>query len=208
MTQFWNCFPASITAERLNYGEIMSGNIMFWPRFVVPLIVIGPILAFGSGAHAQTITGTITGTIAQTNTLLAQVSAQAGIPFVPAPAPGARAILVSETAEPTESRLCVRAGLGLSVPEISGPQMTLEHGLFGCPTNTGGLPVVVIQDPSLQAPPASRTGEYNLNVTLRYRLLQVKQVQLVASASDQGVAYSLNSPVSGNNLLLAMSLIF
>jgi hypothetical protein len=84
----------------------------------------------------------------------------------------------------------------------------VEHGLFGCPTNTGGLPIVVLQDPALQAPPASRTGDYTLDVTVRYRVLRMRQMQLVASASEQGVGYSLNSPVSGNNLLLAMSLVF
>jgi hypothetical protein len=33
-------------------------------------------------------------------------------------------------------------------------------------------------------------------------------MQVIASASEQGVGYSLDSPVSGNNLLLSMSLIF
>jgi hypothetical protein len=98
--------------------------------------------------------------------------------------------------------------LGLTVPMMAGPPMTVEHGLFGCPTNTGGLPVVVLQDPALQAPPTSRTGEYNLDVTVRYRLLQLRHMQVIASASDQGVGYSLDSPVSGNNLMLSMSLIF
>jgi hypothetical protein len=86
--------------------------------------------------------------------------------------------------------------------------MTVEHGLYGCPTNTGGLPVVVLQDPLLQPPPTSRTGEYNLDVTVRYRLLQLTHMELVATAAEQGVGYSLDSPVSGNNLLLGMSLIF
>jgi hypothetical protein len=84
----------------------------------------------------------------------------------------------------------------------------VEHGLFGCPTNTGGLPIIVLQDPVLQPPPTSRTGDYNLDVTVRYRLLQMKHMQVIASATEQGVGYSLSSPVSGNNLLLAMSLIF
>ena len=183
---------------------------MFWPQFNVPATAIGLLVAFGSTALAQTLTQTAAQTGAQTqvdaNTLLAEVSEQAGIPYVPAPKPVTAA--VSDMADPSESRLCVRAGLGLSVPVIAGPQMTVEHGLFGCPTNTGGLPIVVLQDPTLQAPPTSRTGDYNLDVTIRYRVLQMKRMQLVASASDQGVGYSLNSPVSGNNLLLAMSLIF
>jgi hypothetical protein len=58
------------------------------------------------------------------------------------------------------------------------------------------------------ATPPSRTGDYTLDVTVRYRVLRMRQMQLVASASEQGVGYSLNSPVSGNNLLLAMSLVF
>jgi hypothetical protein len=130
----------------------------------------------------------------------------AGIPYLPAPKPDV--IAVSDNADPTESRLCIRAGLGVSVPMMAGPQLTVEHGLFGCPTNTGGLPIVVVQDPALQPPPDSRAGDYNLNVTVRYRLVQLSHLQVVASASDQGVGYSLNSPVSGNNLLLAVSLIF
>jgi hypothetical protein len=115
---------------------------------------------------------------------------------------------MTDTVETTESRLCVRAGVGLSVPVIAGPQMTVEHGLIGCPTNTGGLPIVVVQDPALQAPPTTRTGDYNLDITIRYRLLQVKHMQVLAVASEQGLGYSLSSPVSGNNVLLGMSLVF
>jgi hypothetical protein len=169
---------------------------MFWPRFVLSTMVLCVMLASGKAALAQTAS--------PANALLAQVSAAAGIPYLPAPV----VVALSDAADPAQSRLCVRAGLGLSVPVIAGPQMTVEHGLFGCPTNTGGLPIVVLQDPALQAPPASRTGDYTLDVTVRYRVLRMRQMQLVASASEQGVGYSLNSPVSGNNLLLAMSLVF
>ena len=170
---------------------------MFWPRFGFP-VAVGLALTWGCAASAQTMP--------PSTTLLAEVSAQADISYLPAPKPDATSL--SDEVDPAEQRLCVRAGLGLSVPMISGPQMTVEHGLFGCPTNTGGLPIIVLQDPALQPPPASRTGEYNLDVTVRYRLLQSKRLQVIASASDQGVGYSLNGPVSGNNLLLAMSLIF
>jgi hypothetical protein len=176
----------------------MSGDIMFWPQFTALGTVVSLMLAFGPAALAQTAP--------PASTLLAEVSAQAGIPYLPSPKPNT--VALSETFDATESRLCVRAGLGLTVPMMAGPQMTVEHGLFGCPTNTGGLPVVVLQDPSLQAPPTSRTGEYNLDVTVRYRLLQLSHMQVIASASEQGVGYSLDSPVSGNNLLLSMSLIF
>jgi hypothetical protein len=176
----------------------MSGDTMFWPQFTLPAIAISLVLSFAPPALAQPAP--------PANTLLAAVSAEAGIPYLPAPTPGV--ISVSATARAPEQRLCVRAGLGLSVPTMAGPEMTVEHGLYGCPTNTGGLPIIVLQDPALQAPPASRTGDYTLDVTVRYRLLKLHQMQLVASASEQGVGYSLNSPVSGNNLLLAMSLIF
>jgi hypothetical protein len=176
----------------------MSGDIMFWPQFTFPASVIALMLALGPAALAQSAP--------PANTLLAEVSAEAGIPYLPAPK--AATVALSETFDATESRLCVRAGLGLTVPMMAGPPMTVEHGLFGCPTNTGGLPVVVLQDPALQAPPTSRTGEYNLDVTVRYRLLQLRHMQVIASASDQGVGYSLDSPVSGNNLMLSMSLIF
>jgi hypothetical protein len=169
---------------------------MFWPRFVLSTMVLCVMLTSGKAALAQTAS--------PANALLAAVSAEAGIPYLPAPV----VVALSDAADPAQSRLCVRAGLGLSVPVIAGPQMTVEHGLFGCPTNTGGLPIVVLQDPALQAPPASRTGDYTLDVTVRYRVLRMRQMQLVASASEQGVGYSLNSPVSGNNLLLAMSLVF
>jgi hypothetical protein len=177
---------------------------MFWPQLRPAALAIALISAPGSVAFAQTAAPAPQATA----TLLASVSAQAGIPYNPAPQPGSRAAGLPGADTPTESRLCVRAGMGLSVPEIAGPPMTVESGLFGCPTNTGGLPVIVLQDPTLQPPPTSRTGEYNLDLTVRYRLLRVKQMQLVASASDQGVGYSMNTPVSGNNLLFAMSLIF
>ena len=171
---------------------------MFWPQLGLSTVLLGAALALAPAALAQTVP--------PANTLLAEVSAEAGIPYLPAPKPDV--VALSDSADPAESRLCVRAGLGLSVPVIAGPQMTVEHGLFGCPTNTGGLPIVVLRDPTLQAPPTSRTGDYNLDVTIRYRLLELRRTQIVASASEQGVGYSLNSPVSGNNLLLAMSLIF
>jgi hypothetical protein len=176
----------------------MSGDIMFWPQFALPAAVAGLMLTTGPAALAQAT--------APANTLLAEVSAQAGIPFLPAPKPDT--IATSDNADATESRLCLRAGMGLSVPMMAGPPMTVEHGLYGCPTNTGGLPVVVLQDPLLQPPPTSRTGEYNLDVTVRYRLLQLTHMELVATAAEQGVGYSLDSPVSGNNLLLGISLIF
>jgi hypothetical protein len=175
----------------------MSGYTMFQPQFTFALMM-GLALVFGPAALAQTVP--------PTNTLLASVSAEAGIPYLQAPKPGSPAM--PGTADATAPPLCVRAGLGLSVPMMAGPQLTVEHGLFGCPTNTGGLPIIVLQDPVLQPPPASRTGDYNLNVTVRYRLLQMKHMQLIATATEQRVGYSLNSPVSGNNLLLAMSLIF
>ena len=167
---------------------------MFSPQFNLAAI-LGLVLASAPAALAQTA--------APGYALQASVSAQAGIPYLPAPQASA-----ADSTDDIEPPLCVRAGLGLSVPVIAGPQLTVEHGLYGCPTNTGGLPIVVLQVPTLQAPPSSRTGDYNLDVTVRYRLLQLRQMQLVASASEQGVGYSLDSPVSGNNLLLAMSLIF
>ena len=170
---------------------------MFRPQFVLVAAFAGLVLASAPAALAQTAM--------PTNSLLAEVSAQAGLPYLPAPKPDLLA--VSTDADATESRLCVRAGVGLTVPVIAGP-VTVEHGLFGCPTNTGGLPIVVLQDPTLKPPPTSRSGDYTLDVTVRYRLLEVRHMQLVASVSDQGVGYSLNSPVSGNNLLLGMSLVF
>jgi hypothetical protein len=176
----------------------MSGDIMFWPKFVLSASVISLMLVSGPAALAHTAP--------PVNRLLAEVSAEAGIPYLPAPRPSL--VATTDDSDAMESRLCVRAGLGLSVPVMAGPQMTVEHGLFGCPTHTGGLPIVVLQDPALQPPPTSRTGDYNLDVTVRYRLLQLRHIQVIASASDQGVGYSLSSPVSGNNLLLAMSLIF
>ncbi len=189
---------------------------MFWPQFVLPATVASLMLACSAGAWAQTSahfevsfatrTSAPARTAAPTASLLAEVSAEAGIPYVPAPKP--EVVSVTDDADASEARLCVRAGLGLSVPMMAGPQMTVEHGLIGCPTNTGGLPVVVLQDPALQPPPTSRTGDYNLDVTVRYRLLRLKHLQVFASASDQGVGYSLNGPVSGNNLLLGMSLVF
>jgi hypothetical protein len=187
-----------LTAEPPNYGEIMSGDTMFWPQLALCATAVGLVLASGpAAAQAQTV--------GPVNPLLATVSAQAGIPYRPGAKPG---VTVVDIFDPAESRLCVRAGLGLSVPMMSGPQMTVEHGLFGCPTNTGGLPVIVLQDPALQFTPTSRTGQYNLDLTVRYRLLQFSHLQLVASASEQGVGYSFDTPVSGNNLLLAVSLLF
>lgn len=207
---------------------------MFRPQFVPPA-ALALVLAFAPVALAQstatnvnpsaassaapaaaasvTLGSSVTftpGPKAPADAILAALSAQAGIPYTPKPkATGALPIPpVAAIDDAAGSRLCLRAGLGLSVPVISGPPMTLEHGLIGCPTDTGGLPVVVVQDPALQAPPTSRTGDYNLDLTLRYRVLHMKHIDVVASASEQGVGYSLGGPVSGNNLLLAVSLNF
>jgi hypothetical protein len=198
---------------------------MFWPQFSLPAAIASLLLGSMPVALAQTtapagspsivISGSVafgpkaTAVAAQakTDAMLAALSAEAGIPYVPAAKAGALPP-ISDDAALTESRLCVRAGLGLSVPMYSGPQMVVEHGLIGCPTDTGGLPIVVIQDPALQAPPTARTGEYNVDLTIRYRLLQLKHLQLLAVAAEQGVGYSLNGPVSGNNLLVGMSLVF
>jgi hypothetical protein len=204
---------------------------MFWPQFGVAAATIGLMPLFAAlhppVALAQTAgssrsippsisvsasvaygrSTTAAAAQAKTDAILAALSAEAGIPFLPT-AKAAFGATMTDNSQPTESRLCVRAGVGLSVPVFAGPQMTVEHGLIGCPTNTGGLPIVVIQDPALQAPPATRTGDYNLDITVRYRLLQLKHMQVLAVASEQGVGYSLSSPVSGNNLLLGMSLLF
>jgi hypothetical protein len=127
--------------------------------------------------------------------LLASLSAEAGIPFF---------------AKPEEPALCIRAGVSVNPAVLSGsgPQMTLEHGLVGCPTNTAGLPVILVQDPTLEPPPTSRTGEYNLDVTMRYRLLEQDHVQLMASLTEQALSYSMDSPITGNNLLAALTMMF
>src|ERR1700761_8399183 len=102
----------------------MSGDTMFWPHLALCATAAGLMMASGpAAAQAQTV--------APANALLATVSAQAALPYLPAAKPGTT---VTDIFDPAESRLCVRAGLGLSVPMMSGPQMTVEHGLFGCPT--------------------------------------------------------------------------
>ena len=58
------------------------------------------------------------------------VSAPAGIPYLRASK--LSTIATSVDADATEQRICVRAGLGLSVPRMACLQMTAEHGLFGC----------------------------------------------------------------------------
>lgn len=139
--------------------------------------------------------------------LLAALSAEAGVPFFTA-AQARRHHPVQTAQAPLPPPLCLRAGVGLSAAVMSGSQMTVEHGLVGCQTETAGLPITVSPDPALQPPPTSRTGNYSVDVSLRYRLLQRKQLQIEASLTDQGLAYSLDSPISGNNLLAAMSVRF
>jgi hypothetical protein len=198
---------------------------MFWPQFSLAaiglLLLVAPSVRAQTAAPARSIAPglSVSGSVAygrnamaaaaqaKTDAMLAALSAEAGVPYLPTARPAAGATMTDD-AEPTESRLCVRAGVGLSLPVFAGPQMIVEHGLVGCPTDTGGLPIVVVQDPALQAPPATRTGDYNLDITVRYRVLQLKHMQVLAVASEQGVGYSLSSPVSGNNVLLGMSLLF
>jgi hypothetical protein len=143
----------------------------------------------------------------QAMAMLAALSSEAGIPFFPKPEAHKNAVALHQGENP-DPALCIRAGVSLNPAVMSGPQMTVEHGLVGCPTNTAGIPLVVVQDPALQAPPSSRTGQYNLDVTVRYRLIEMKRVQVIASVTEQGVAYTLDSPVSGNNLLAALTVMF
>lgn len=143
--------------------------------------------------------------------LLASLSAEAGIPFFAKPEePTARARLAATRRAEADPALCIRAGVSVNPAVLSGsgPQMTLEHGLVGCPTNTAGLPVILVQDPTLEPPPTSRTGEYNLDVTMRYRLLEQDHVQLMASLTEQALSYSMDSPITGNNLLAALTMMF
>jgi len=138
------------------------------------------------------------------NNLLAEVSAAAGIPYVATP-PKSGAVAAAEPATPP---LCVRAGVGLSVPVLNTPVMTMEHGIVGCPTETAGMPFLLTKDPDLQTPIDARAGDYNLDVTVKYRLLQLKHMQLLANASAQAIGYALGEPITGNNVMLSVSLIF
>lgn len=145
----------------------------------------------------------------RTDALLAALSAEAGIPFFTAAQIAHRSALPSDqTPSPLPPALCLRAGVGLSPAVMSGSQMNLQHGILGCPTETAGLPISVSTDPALQPPPSSRTGEYTVDLSLRYRLLQRKRLQVEASVTDQGLAYGIDRPISGNNLLAAMSVRF
>lgn len=147
---------------------------------------------------------------ARMNAMLAAVSAAAGVPFYTA-AQIAKHQGMPPVAEPTPPRtpaLCLRAGVGISAAAMTGSQVNVEHGIIGCRTETAGLPISVSPDPALQPPPTSRTGDYSLDLTLRYRLLQRKQVQVEASLTEQGLAYSIDRPISGNNLVAAMSVHF
>lgn len=146
---------------------------------------------------------------AQTDALLAALSAEAGVPFFATPQAASRhPVTVTQSQTSVDPALCLRAGVGISAAVMSGSQVNVEHGIIGCHTETAGLPISVSPDPALQPPPTSRTGEYTVDLTLRYRLLQRKRVQVEASLTDQGLAYSIDRPISGNNLVAAMSVKF
>jgi hypothetical protein len=153
--------------------------------------------------HAQTAT------TASADAMLASLSAAAGIPFfTAAQLTKHRAPSADQAQTPADPALCLRAGVGISAAVMTGSQVNVEHGLIGCHTETAGLPISVSPDPALQPPPTSRTGQYTVDLTLRYRLLQRKRVQVEASLTDQGLAYSIDRPISGNNLVAAMSVHF
>jgi hypothetical protein len=201
---------------------------MFWPRFGQVLrrsAISGAVTALATtGAFAQTLGYGLPaqGTVhlvkvyqatPQDNSkalaLLASLSAEAGIPFFAKPEAKPVEVAVS-LAHPQEDEpaLCIKTGVSVNPAFMSGPQMTLEHGLLGCPTNTAGIPVVLAQDPFLQPPPTSRTGQYDVDVTMRYRLMQHDRIKLVASLTEQGLAYSMDSAITGNNLLAALTMDF
>jgi hypothetical protein len=200
---FWSQFGLS----RMITGMVVTGFLLAATPMALAQTA-SPVTPPSVTIHSVTVYGQEPAAQAKTDAILAALSSEAGVPYLrPSKAlAGLPAIL--ENDQQTVPPLCVRAGVGLSLPMMAGPQMIVEHGLIGCPTNTGGLPVIVTQDPALQPPPTSRTGDYNLDVTVRYRLLQLRRMQIIASVSEQGVAYSVDTPVSGNNLLLAMSVIF
>ncbi|HTH99666.1 MAG TPA: hypothetical protein VL752_01870 [Acidisoma sp.] len=146
---------------------------------------------------------------AGSDAMLASLSAEAGVPFfTAAEAAKRRAPIGDQTQTPLDPALCLRAGVGISAAVMTGSQVNVQHGIIGCHTETAGLPISVSPDPALQPPPTSRTGEYTVDLSLRYRLLQRKRLQVEASLTEQGLAYSIDSPISGNNLVAAMSVQF
>lgn len=189
----------------------------------LPQLITGPRLALACGlvlagtatARAQTAGHSLRlettrhyHAASRTNAMLAALSAEAGIPFFATPALAQRAEARGETSTPVDPALCLRAGVGLSAAVMSGSQVNVEHGILGCRTETAGLPITVSSDPAMAPPPTSRTGEYSVDLMLRYRLLHRQRLQVEASLIDQALAYSIDSPISGNNLLAAMSVQF
>ncbi|MCB8881005.1 hypothetical protein ACELLULO517_12235 [Acidisoma cellulosilytica] len=142
--------------------------------------------------------------------MLAALSAEAGIPFIAKPdaQPVMVAVSLAHPQDVTDPALCIRAGVSVNPAVMSGPPMTLEHGLVGCPTDTAGIPVVLVQDPALAPPPTSRAGQYDVDVTLHYRLMERDRVKLIASLTEQGLAYTMDSAISGNNFLAALTMDF
>ena len=199
---------------------------MFWPRFgqaLRKILILGALLTLPvAPALAQTIGYGTPATVtlhavkvyrAPTDSsralaMLAALSAEAGIPFIADPDAKTVAVALPHPQEVADPALCIRAGVSLNPAVMSGKGMTVEHGLIGCPTDTAGLPIIVSQDPALEPPPTSRTGLYGLDVTMRYRLLQQDHVKLIASLTEQGLAYSMDSPISGNNFLAALTVMF
>jgi hypothetical protein len=190
----------------------MFGGTMFWPHSNAAVLAACLLLGTTGLADAQSapvaaidVSGAkVVPTKPTNNALFAEISAEAGIPYIPTP-PASGARVAADTPTPP---LCIRAGVGVAIPVLNTPVMTMEHGILGCPTNTDGLPFVLTKDPDLQAPPNSRTGDYNLDVTVRYRLLQTKHIVVMANASAQAIGYSLDEPLTGNNVMVSVSLIF
>ena len=201
---------------------------MFWPRFeravqrvaLVSALIAAPATAamaqtIGYAApaeitvHAVTIYHAKKADGGRAMALLAALSAEAGIPFFAKPKPVAMAaVALPHPVEDTSPALCIKAGVSVNPAVMSGPQMTLEHGVVGCPTDTAGIPVALVQDPALAAPPTARSGQYDVDVTMRYRLLERDRIKLIASLTEQGLAYTMNSPISGNNFLAALTMDF
>jgi len=148
-------------------------------------------------------------TTARPDAMLASLSAEAGVPFFTAAEVARRHPPMGDQMQtPPDPALCLRAGVGISAALMTGSQVNVEHSVIGCHTETAGLPISVSADPAMQPPPTSRTGQYTVDLTLRYRLLQRKRVLVEASLTDQGLAYSIDRPISGNNLVAAMSVQF
>ncbi len=142
------------------------------------------------------------------NQRLAALAKTAGLSFTATH----RASAIAATGAKATTRnpaFCMRAGLGLTIPQLDTPLISMVRPVVGCETAPSPLHVSVIRGKLSQPPlPGSADGEYDLGLQMQYRLWQKRDMQLLAKGGVDAVGYGSESPLRGDSVQVGLTLQF